>query len=128
MGEPIVFVSHLKVKEGKLEALKEFSREGIKDLEADKPRTVVQLFYLDEDGTEMSVVHIFPDAEAFELHMEGVEERVAAAYEFVESRAVEIYGTPSDRVLESMRQVSTPGFSLTHYPEHLGGYLRLTTG
>jgi hypothetical protein len=36
-------------------------------------------------------VHIFPDAEAFERHLIGVDENVRKAYEFIEIEKLEIY-------------------------------------
>lgn len=119
-----MFVSHLRVKEGKLEALREFFPEGIKAVGAQKPQTVAQLGYLNEDGTEVSFVHVFPDADAFDLHMEGAEERVATAQEFIEALGFEVYGQPSEQGLELLRREAP----VTHHPEHLGGFLRLTTG
>jgi hypothetical protein len=84
------------------------------------------LAYLDEEGTEVSFLHAFPDAEAMDIHFEGVDERVAAAYQYLEPRGWEIYGRPSEEALESMRQAAAAaGVSLTVLPEHLGGSVRL---
>lgn len=129
MSEPIVFISHFKVKEGKLDGLKQRSREVTKLLDAGKPRTLVFLAYVDESGTQVTFVHVFADAESMDLPMQGAEERTKAAYEFVEPQGFEIYGTPSDRVLEMMRQeAATPGVELSVQPEHLGGFIRLKSG
>jgi quinol monooxygenase YgiN len=106
MSQPIVLISHSTVKDGKLEALKDYLREGVEQLEADKPGTLVFLPYLNDDGTELTIVHVFADAEGMDAHMEGVQERAAAAYEFIQSVGYEIYGTPSDSILESMRGFS----------------------
>jgi quinol monooxygenase YgiN len=124
MPEPIVFVSHSRVKEGKLEGLREFMRESTPRLRADKPRTLTFLAYLNESRSELTVVHVFADAAAMDVHMEGVSERVAKAYEYIETIGVDIYGRPSDSVLDTMRSVSTPGFTLNLQTEHLGGFLR----
>ena len=34
------------------------------------------LAFADEDGSEVSVVHVFPDADAIGFHLEGVQERM----------------------------------------------------
>lgn len=128
MSEPIVFISHFKVKEGKLGGLKQRFREVTKQLDAEKPRTLVFLAYVDEDGTQVTFVHVFADAESMDLHVQGAEERTRVAYEFVEPEGFEIYGTPSDRVLEMMRQAATSGAELIVQSEHLGGFIRLKSG
>jgi predicted deacetylase len=126
MAEPVVFISHFKVKEGTLPDLKRLSANVIADLHADKPRTVLWLAYLDEEGTEISFLHAFPDADSMDAHFEGVEERVAAAYQYLEPQGWEIFGKPNLAAMETMQQAATSsGVSLTVLPEHLGGFLRL---
>lgn len=126
MSQPIVFISHFRIKEGKGDAWKDLSRQAAAALEAGKPRTVGFLQYLDERGTGLSIVHVFPDAESMDLHVEGAEERAQAAYELVEPAGWEIYGRPSDEALEMMRRsAEAAGVPLRIHPEHLGGFLRL---
>jgi hypothetical protein len=126
VSEPVVFVSHFGVKEGTLDDLRLLSEDVIEKLREDKPRTVLFLSYLDEQGTEVSFLHAFPDAESMDLHFEGVDERVKAAYQYLEPRGWEIYGRPSEAALESMRQgAAAAGVPLTVLPDHLGGFLRL---
>ncbi|MGD2157155.1 MAG: hypothetical protein PVG14_02555 [Anaerolineales bacterium] len=129
MSEPIVFVSTHKIKEGKLDALKESYQEGTRFMEANKPQTVAFLHYLNEDATEISTVHVFPDAESMELHMEGIGERAGRAAEFLDFECFELYGNPSEAVLEMMaRSAERSGVTLNLKPEHLSGYLRLESG
>jgi hypothetical protein len=126
MSDPIVFVSHFTIKEGKLDGLKQFSRVVLETLEADKPRTTAQLAYLNDSGTKLSFVHVFADADAMDLHIQGAEARSGAAYEFMDPAGWEIYGTPSDTALQMMRQAATSaGVALTVQSEYLGGFLRI---
>jgi hypothetical protein len=62
MSGPIVFISHNAVKESKLEGFRDAFGEVGEALDAEKPGTVVFLAFADEDGSEVSVVHVFPDA------------------------------------------------------------------
>jgi hypothetical protein len=129
MSAPVVFVSHFKVKEGTLPDLKRLAADVIPQLREDKPRTVLYLAYLDEQGSEISFLHAFPDADSMDAHFEGVDERVAAAYQYVEPRGWEIYGRPNEGALETMRQAaSSAGVTLTVLADHLGGFLRLQPG
>ncbi|MGH8945238.1 MAG: hypothetical protein ACRDVL_03730, partial [Acidimicrobiia bacterium] len=104
MADPIVFVSTHKIKEGKLDDFKQLSREITPLIEAGKPNTVFLQAYLNEEGTEVTIVHLFPDADAMDLHFQGADERTERAYEFIQPQHFEIYGTPSDQVLSTMRQ------------------------
>lgn len=72
-------------------------------LEADKPGTVAFLAYLDEDGSEASIVHVFPNAAAMSAHLEGVQERSEEADAFIHTTAFEIYGSPDPEVVQMMR-------------------------
>jgi quinol monooxygenase YgiN len=129
MPEPVVFISHFKVRQGKLESLEELSRAAQSDLERKKPRTVAYLFYLNEDQSELTIVHVFPDADAMDVHAEGASERAAAAYEFMEPAGWEIYGRPSAGVLEAMREAAARSdVELVFQPGSMGGFLRFTPG
>lgn len=129
MFDPIVFISSHRIKEGKLEGFKEHYRQGTELLKEEKPGTVAFLSYVDEDGDEVRIIHVFPDQQAMDVHMEGVAERSEGAYEFLEPQAFEIYGQPSEGVMEMMRQsAEMRGMALDLRPEWIGGYLRLDGG
>ena len=108
MSGPIVFITHFKVKEGKHDTLKEFAKAMTEHIRAEKPGTVAFLQYLYEEGTEQTVIHVFPDADAFDRPGEGVVERARAGFEFIEPVRRELYGMPSDKVLATM-QLRPPG-------------------
>jgi quinol monooxygenase YgiN len=126
MFEPIVFISRHRIKEGKLEGFKEVSRQNAARLEAEKPGTVVFLAFINEDGTEVSFHHLFPDAEAMDHHLEGAAERSRRAYEFLEPIRFEIFGQPSEQAMQMMGQAAeSAGVPLILTPEVIGGYIRL---
>lgn len=127
MAEPIVFISRNRIKPGKLDAFRRYFREGSGALEATKPNTVFFRAYLAEDGTAVSFVHVFPDAAAMDLHFEGADERSSGAYEYIEPVGFEIYGRPSDAVLESMKRQAAEGLDLTVRPLDLGGFIRIVS-
>jgi len=130
MTEPIVFISHFKVREGKLDGLKQHAQMMIELIKAEKPGTVAFLQYLNEEGTELSIVHVFPDADAFDRHGEGVAERAKAGFEFIMPTRREVYGMPSEKVLATMtlRPPDAPEISFNHMPQDLGGYIRFKPG
>jgi quinol monooxygenase YgiN len=128
MSQPIVFISHNKIKEGKLEALRENSQQTMQVLREQKPDTVVFLAYVSEDGGEVSFLHAFPDAEAMEIHFQGAEERSKKAYEFIEPISMEIYGTPNESVQGMLKQIAESGVEVSIDTDYLGGFLRLKSG
>lgn len=128
MRDSIVFISHHGIREGKLDDLKLFTRKTMPSIEADKPHTVFQQAYLNEDSSEVTFIHVFPDAEAMDLHFEGADQRTARASEFIQPRRFEIYGKPSERVLSTMRQAAAPGIDLIVKPEPIAGFIRLASG
>jgi hypothetical protein len=128
MSEPIVFISNQRIKEGKLDEYTQYYRQVAEFTEANKPGTVAHLAYANEDGTAVSVVHIFPDAKSMELHMQGVGEIAEKASEFMEVVSFQIYGKPSDTVLEAMKKIVGSGVTLNIKPQPVGGYIRFKSG
>jgi hypothetical protein len=128
MSEPIVFISNQRIKPGKLEGYKQYYREVAEFTEANKPGTVAHLGYLSEDGAEATVVHVFSDAESMERHMRGVGKISEKAAEFMEIVSWQIYGRPSNAVLEGMLKIAGPKLTLTIKPQPIGGYIRFSPG
>lgn len=129
MSEPICFISHFRVKEGKLDAMKQLTRDVAQRLHEQKPRTALFLCYLDEDRGVASFLHAFADAESMDLHVEGANERARRAYEFVEPLGWEVYGRPSGPALDALQQAAaSSGVTLTVEPEFVAGFLRTDAG
>lgn len=123
MDGPIVFISHFQVKEGQLDSMRALMSEVVAALDRDRPRTLAYLAYFDADGTALTIVHMFGDREAMDLHFEGADERSRTAYEYMEPRGWEIYGSPGDAALETMRAASaSAGVPLTVQPAYVGGF------
>jgi hypothetical protein len=126
MSEPFIFIATNKLKKGKLEDERR-RVPGLCDfIEASEPRLVAFNEYANEDGTEVGVVQVHPNAASFEFHMGVVRERAERAYaETLEATtSIQVYGTPSDSVLEMLRQQAGSGVALSVKPHHLGGFTR----
>jgi hypothetical protein len=128
MSEPIVFISHNKIIEGKLEALREHTQKTMQLLREQKPDTIVFLSYVNEDGSQVSFLHAFPDAQAMDAHFEGVQERANKAAEFIQSKSMEIYGSPSEGARAMFKQIAASGVKVSIDSDYLGGFLRLASG
>src|SRR5213593_1224406 len=114
MFEPIVFISHHRVKAGKLQELSSLMGQVWSTMEVEKPRTLMNLAYVNEQGTEVTFLHAFADPEAMALHWEGADERAQVAYQYVEPIEFEIYGSAGDQIVEGMRgEAAAAGATLT---------------
>jgi hypothetical protein len=124
---PVAFISHFHIREGKLDAARAAIATVLAQLESSRPRTAAQLAFLDEGGERLSILHVFPDAEAMDLHVEGAGERSKAAYELFEPAGWEVYGTPNAAALKMIEeQAAEWGVPVTFEPEALAGFLRFS--
>lgn len=127
MAGPIVFISHQRVKPGRFEEFAAFFAEGAESINAEKPGTLVFLGFTDVDRGETRIVHVFPDADAMDRHMQGADERSAMAYEFLEPLEIDVYGWPSPGVVAEIEGLAGHGVRVRLMPELVGGYLRTFT-
>jgi len=124
----ITFISHFRVKPGHLDAFRALWSSVADALETAKPATIAYLAYLTAHGTELTIVHVFPDADALAAHFEGADDRAAAAYEHIEPAGWEIYGSPHRDSLAALEAASAAtGAPLMVHPDSLGGFLRAAT-
>jgi quinol monooxygenase YgiN len=128
MSDPIVFIGHHRVKEGQLEAFKQHYRQSVEAVKADKPDTLVDLLYADEDGNEVTIIHLFANADAMDLFFQGVGKRAGGADSLIERKSLEVYGKPGHEAMEIMRKAAGSGVVLSTHPQHLGGFFRLESG
>ena len=128
MSKPIVYISHFRVKEGKLESLIQLNQKVTEQIKTNKPGTVAFLQYLNEEATELSIIHVFPDADSFDRHVAGVDERAKAAFEFIEPTRREVYGMPSNHVLAMLRPPDGSGITFHIMPQSTSGYIRFEHG
>ena len=128
MSAPIVFISHFKIKEGKLDDFKQHAQMVREHIKANKPGTVAFLQYLNEEETELSIVHVFPNAEAYDRHLEGMAERAKGAFEFIEPIRRELYGMPNEQALAMSRPQAGSTMAFDHKSHLMGGYIRFKPG
>jgi hypothetical protein len=57
MSEPIVFISHHRIKPGKAEELKGLTAEIWSAMETEKPQTLMNLPFMNQEGTEVTFMH-----------------------------------------------------------------------
>ena len=126
MAAPFIVIRTFTIKEGKLEAFKQFLREFFKIIEANEPRLLALNAYVNEDGTEVTFVQVHPDAASLEHHQQVAHEHTQRSRQFLGAiTSIQIYGRPSDLVLKRTRQHAASGVAVSVKPQHLGGFTRL---
>jgi hypothetical protein len=125
MSESIVYISHFEIKGGNFESWMQHAQKTTGQLMANKPGTVAFLQFTNADRTELSIIHVFPDAQSFDRHVEGAAERAKSAFEFLVPTGREVYGTPSEQVLSMLKPPEGSGIAFKFLPEPTGGFLRL---
>src|SRR5262245_37382205 len=127
MSEPFIFIGTHRLKEGKLEAARGMNQWLTELVESNEPRVIAFNAYANDDGTEVSVVQVHPDADSMLFHMQLLSQHMTDAYaEEVprdETTSIQLYGEAGDTVLEMIKQFN-PGVPLVVHPHGLGGFTR----
>jgi hypothetical protein len=124
---PFIFIATNRLKPGRLAAERE-RVPGLSDfIEANEPRILAFNEYANDDGTEVGVVQVHPDVDSFSYHMDVVRERATRAYaETLEgTTSIHVFGTPTEAILEMLRNSAGSAVGFTVKPHHLGGFTRL---
>jgi hypothetical protein len=104
VSEAIVSVDTSKVQEGKLEELQVAVSELVEFVDKNEPRPVAYSVYLNDDGTLMTVIQVHPDSASMEFHMDVAAPVFTKFKELITLSAIDIYGKPSAKLVEQMRQ------------------------
>jgi quinol monooxygenase YgiN len=104
MSEPIVIIDSSEIREGKLEELKTAMKELAEFVESNEPRPISYNLYLNEAGTRMTVVQVHPDSASMEFHMKVAGPAFPKFVELIKLSTMDVYGKPSDDLVERMRQ------------------------
>ena len=126
MSGPFIFIATNRLKPGKLDDERARVPGLVEFIEANEPQLLAFNEYANDEGTEVAVVQVHPDADSMAFHMEVVAERAATAYaETVEATTnIQVFGTPSNAVLDMLRRRAGAGVPLRVMPVHLGGFVR----
>lgn len=136
MSGPLIFVTTAKIKPGRLDDYKQFATELLASFKAREPQLIAMHIFLNEQGTEMTSIHVHPNAASMDLHLkvldqvlgEDMSEWVTRA-DFLEIKHIEIYGTPSTAVLEANQKwVDSGAIRREVKPVHVAGFTRTSTG
>ena len=121
MPGPIVFVGTHRIHEGKLDVAKDASADLAQFVRDNHPRVLHFEIYIDDEALEMTVIQIHPDEDSLMLHMQLAGDRLARAYEFLDTVVVRMYGNAS----EPFRQMAMGGREDVRFERPFTGFSRL---
>jgi quinol monooxygenase YgiN len=125
MTQPFIFVGTHKIKEGKLEEYRKSLHELVELVETNEPRLIAFNVYVDEAANRVTGVQVHPDAASMEFHMNVVAEHIQGAYDYIDkTESIDVFGEPTDALLEGMRRAAPPGTPLRIVPTHDAGITR----
>ena len=126
MPSPFIFIATNRLKPGQLDRERERVLDLVEFIEGNEPRLIAFNEYVNEAGDEVSVVQVHPDAASMEAHMQIVRERAQAAYaETLDATVrVQVFGRPTQAIVEMLRQQAGSGVEISVNGEHLGGFTR----
>lgn len=103
MSDLIVVIDSSEILEGKLEDLKTAMKELVEFVQKNEPRPVAYAVYLDEGGATVTVLQIHPDSASTEFHMNVAASEFSKFTDLVRLKSMDVYGTPSEDLLEKLR-------------------------
>lgn len=128
MSEPIIYVDHSRVREGKLAELKTAMDELVEFVQANEPQLIAYNVYFSEDLASMSIVHIHADSESLEYHMKVGGPLFAKFAEYIKLLSIDLYGRPGDGLVQQLRQKAQMlGEGEVHVHELHAGFARFGT-
>ena len=104
MSEPLILLDTSLIRDGRLDELKEAVTELVEFVRSNEPRPIAYEVYFDETGSRMTVVQVHPDSASMEYHMTVAGPAFAGFAELVTLSTLDVYGKPSEELLELLRR------------------------
>jgi hypothetical protein len=104
MSEPLISLDTSLIRDGRLDELKEAVTELVEFVKSNEPRPIAYEVYFDETGSRMTVVQVHPDSASMEYHMAIAGLAFAGFAELITLSTLDVYGKPSEELLELLRR------------------------
>jgi quinol monooxygenase YgiN len=102
--ELIISLDTSLIRVGRLDELKRAVAELVEFVRSNEPRPIVYEVYVDDTGSRMTVVQVHPDSASMEYHMTVAGPAFAGFAELVTLSTLDVYGKPSEELLELLRR------------------------
>jgi quinol monooxygenase YgiN len=128
MTDPIVFVDTSEIRGGKFEEVRRAVADLAEFVEANEPDPLSYQVFFTDHGRRMTVLQVHPDSASMERHMEVAGPVFAKFADLLVLRTIDVYGSPSERVVEQLRQkAELLGTATVAIHERQAGFARFGT-
>lgn len=125
----IVYVDRSRVNEGALDELETAMTELTAFVEANEPDILSYNVYFDDEDARMTVLHVHDDSASLAFHMDVAGPKFPPIGEFIEMESIDVYGRPSEDIVERLREkASTLGSGRVTIHDLHRGFERVTSG
>jgi quinol monooxygenase YgiN len=126
MSEPIISLDTSLIRVGRLDELKRAVAELVEFVRSNEPRPIVYEVYVDNTESRMTVVQVHPDSASMEYHMTVAGPAFAGFAELVTLSTLDVYGKPSEELLELLRRtVQMLGDATVNVHDLQAGFARI---
>lgn len=98
----VLFVGTYTIPQGGLDAFHDQARAMTEMIRDHEPRVLAVGHYLNEDQTEGTSIHLHPDADSFDFHMETASRLIGRGTQILEVTRIEFYGKPHDSIVDHL--------------------------
>lgn len=119
MSDRIMQLSTFEILPGRLEAFRESIRKAVAFAEARGPQLLVAV-YVDEPGMRAYSCQIQPDSEAILAHWKMSDPYIKGVMDNCNMQRLDMYGEPSDEVIEGIRPLRDQGVEVSVTPGFVG--------
>ena len=102
MSQTLVYVDMSEVREGALEELKGAIQELAEFIEANEPQLLAYNVYINDDGSQMTVMHVHADSASLDFHMDVAGPRFARFADLLRLRSIRVFGEPSAEAVKRL--------------------------
>ena len=104
MSGMVLFVGTYAIPEGGLDAFYAQAKAMTALIRDREPRVLTVGHFVSEDRTEGTTIHLHPDADSFDYHMDVASRMIERGTQTVAVKRIEFYGEPSDEVVKQLSQ------------------------
>jgi quinol monooxygenase YgiN len=131
VAAPVVYVSTWRIKAGAHDAYERFYAELVRIVRDNEPRVSAFLAFENEDRTELTNVHVYPDAAALDDHMavlaaqmQLLPDDLTAVTANLEPVRILVFGAPSGAAARMDDNLRAGGVPFDTKARYLGGFTR----
>ena len=124
MSAPFLLITSHKIAPGRLDEFLEISRTYEEFIYANEPDLLGYSANLNEERDEVSLMHIYRNADAAEMHAQLAAEKIREGLAVTETVRIEILGNPGPALGQAREANAANGVAVDLKPEALGGFTR----